>query len=169
MPNYKKRRKPTNQVDPTLLSLVRDAYINRSSRPKLEDLATEFKVSRRTIAGLSSKEGWVELRKAKELGKEIGAKVALRAQKEKINDLEALDGVISDLFAQVSVTDAKSKEGVANAMANLIKIKRDLFPPTIRDLARMAVNNGFSAADFIREIKAQWAESEAEEAQRRAG
>lgn len=150
-------------LDRKLIDAIKKAYLGRKSRPTLKELATEFSVGLSTLKIISAEEKWAELRKtaqvAQELGAVQGAKSATR-QRSKLDDLVLLNEGIADLSAEIAAIEAKSKEGCATAMANLIKVKRELFPPTAEDLAEMAVNLGITPSDFLTALQRRWAKQE---------
>lgn len=150
-------------LDRKLIDAIKKAYLGRKSRPTLKELATEFSVGLSTLKIISSEEKWAELRKtaqvAQELGAVQGAKSATR-QRSKLDDLVLLNEGIADLSAEIAAVEAKSKEGCATAMANLIKVKRELFPPTAEDLAEMAVSLGITPSDFLTALQRRWAKQE---------
>ena len=155
-------------LDKKLIEAIRKAYLGRRSRPTLKELATEFSVGLSTLKLISADEKWAELRKtaqmAQEAGSVEGAKAATR-QRPKLDDLTLLDNGIADLSAEVAAVEAKSKEGCATAMANLIKVKRELFPPTAEELAEMAVSLGITPSDFLTALQRRWAKQELQQAE----
>jgi len=145
-----------------LIQTIKNAYINRNPKPSLKSLATEFDVGLSTLKKLSSEQSWPELRTAKDtsraVGKVEGAKAVTRSRK--VNDFDALNNAIADISAEVATIDAKSKEGCATALANLLKAKRELYPPNADELAEIAVKLEITPADFIRALKTKWQENE---------
>lgn len=150
-------------IDRRLLDTIKNAYMNRSPKPTLNALAKEFGVSGTKVRVLASEEKWSDIRKAKDqstaVGAIAGAKAAVRASK-KVDPYDALMAAIADISAEVSAVEAKSKEGCANALGNLLKVQRELYPPSVEELAEIAVKLNISPADFLRAIKDKWQEKE---------
>jgi hypothetical protein len=150
-------------IDRKLIDAIKRAYLDRKSKPTLKDLAVEFGVGLATLKNISSKEKWAELRKAASVAQNTGAVEAAKTvtrQRPKVDDLTHLDNAIADVSAEVAAIEAKSKEGCANALAALLKTKRDLYPPNAEELAEMAVKLGITPADFIRALKLKWADQD---------
>lgn len=151
-------------IDPRVIALIKKAFLERNPRPTYAKLAAEFQVSKAKIADVASKGKWVSLREAGEkataAGKIEGAKALVRSSANKVDAFDALNTVIADITAETTSVDAKSKEGCANALANLLKVQRELFPPDVNELAEIAVKLNIKPADFLRAIKEKWQENE---------
>jgi hypothetical protein len=149
-------------LDNKLIAAIEKAYLDREARPSLKELADEFGIGLSTLKGISSKEGWAARRDAAEAakieGRVEGAKAVLRPRG--VDGLTAIRNAITDISAEVSTIEAKSKEGCATALVNLLKAERELFPPNAEELAELAVRLDISPADFLRALKAKWADAE---------
>lgn len=140
-------------IDDKLIEAMKRAYM-KASRPNLREIASDFDVSYSKVTKLAA--DWKREKAAKEVGLLEGAKIQARSRK--VDDLTALESAIADISAEVSAIEARSKEGCATALANLLKAKRELFPPDAEALAEMAVRLDIKPADFIRALKAKWEE-----------
>lgn len=151
-------------IDSKVIELIRDAYITRGSRPTLEALAKEFKVGRSTVTNAARKGKWKDVRDSKAAltveAQIEGAKQYIKTSGLKIDDLHALETMIVDLTTKANSADVKSFEGSANALANLLKVKRELFPPDVDELAEIAVRLGITPNDFLAAIQKRWVEKE---------
>ena len=146
-------------LDKRIITAIKKAYLERNPRPTLKALADEFGVGRSTVNALSCKGKWAAQRDAKDAatatGKAQGAIVATRAR-PKLNDIDLLNNAIADISAEVAAIEAKSKEGCATALANLLKAKRELYPPDAEGLAELAVKLDISPNDFLEALRAKW-------------
>jgi hypothetical protein len=151
------------KIDDRTFEAVKSAYLECGSKPDRPRLAAQFKIGLSTLNNWAAEGKWEDLRTAKvvsrESGRIEGAKAATR-QRPKVDDLTHLDNAIADVSAEVAAIEAKSKEGCANALASLIKAKRELYPPNAEELAEMAVKLGITPADFIRALKLKWADQD---------
>ena len=151
------------KIDPRTFEAVKAAYLKGGSKPDRQKIADQFKISMSTLNNWAAEGKWETLRITAathhESGKVEGAKAATR-QRPRVDDLEALNNAIADISAEISAIEAKSKEGCANAMANLLKAKRELYPPDADGLAEMAVKLGITPAEFIRALKTKWADQD---------
>jgi len=145
-------------IDSKLIGAIERAYLDRSPKPSLRALATEFGIGLSTVKALSSDRNWTAQREQKEQGKVEGGKDVNR--RRGIDGYQAIKDAIADISAEVSTVDAKSKEGCASALVSLLKAERELFPPTAEELAEMAVKLDITPADFIRAMKLKWQEKE---------
>jgi hypothetical protein len=145
-------------IDTRLLDVIERAYLTRPSRPTLESLSKEFGVSLAKLKQMSRDRNWAVKRDTMSIGELQGAKKAALAlqDKGKINDLNVLNQVISLLLGSATITEPRSQEGCANALANLIKTKRELFPPDVDALAEIAVAQGITATDFLEALTRRW-------------
>ncbi|NEZ61999.1 hypothetical protein D0962_04285 [Leptolyngbyaceae cyanobacterium CCMR0082] len=147
-------------IDSTVWSAVKSAYLNRNEKPRLKDLSREFGVSTGAISTRRKGENWDKLRDDAQAN--IRAERIQSARKAFVNagqnldDLTILEATIADMYFEMSATVANSKEGCANAVTSLIKAKRELFPPTALELARMAVQLGIKHEDFLEALKELW-------------
>lgn len=147
------------KIDERTFEAVKAAYLECDSKPDRPRLARKFKIGLSTLNNWAAENKWEELRastaQSRSVGRVEGAKAAVR-QRPKVDDLTLLNDGIADLSAEIASIDAKSKEGCATAMASLIKIKRELFPPTAEDLAEMAVSLGITPSDFLTALQRRW-------------
>ena len=147
-------------IDSTVWSAVKSAYLNRNEKPKLQQLSREFGVSTGAISTRRKNENWEKLRddaQANIRAERIkGARKAFANTGQDLDDLTILEATIADMYFEMSATMASSKEGCANAVTNLIKAKRDLFPPNADDLADMAVRLGIGPDEFLEALRRKW-------------
>jgi hypothetical protein len=149
------------KIDDRTFEAVKKAYLESKVKPDRQKLADKFCVGLSTLNNWAAAGKWESLRESavssRAEGKVEGAKVATRSRGA-VDDFELLNNAIADISAEIAAIEAKSKEGCANAMANLLKAKRELYPPNAEELAEMAVKLGITPADFIRALKTKWAE-----------
>ena len=151
-------------IDSKLIEAIKKAYLTRQSKPSLASLAKEFGVGETKVKHSAREGQWTALRDAQKTanaaGRVEGAKAIVRASSNKIDAMEALNTVIADIAAEATSVEAKSKEGCANALANLLKTQRELYPPDVDELAEIAVRLGITPNDFLSAIQKRWAEKE---------
>lgn len=149
------------KIDERVWDIVKTAYLGRHPKPSYAALSKEFNVSKASIEAYASKHGWAAERKrldarAEEASEETIVKLARERPIQ--SSLDVLNGAISELYFEGLAIEGKSKEGCLNAMANLIKAKRDLYPPSLREIVAIAIGQGFSPDDFLAELRKQWSE-----------
>ena len=151
-------------LDSKLLDVIERAYVDRPSEPSLKALAGEFQVGESTLKKLSAQRNWPALRRAKveskAAGRVEGAKAALATKK--IDGREAIEIAIATLAAEVTAVEAKSMEGVANALGNLLKTQRELYQPTLAEFCRWMIEAGYDIPSLKEELirQTRWTEQQ---------
>ncbi len=140
---------------------IKEAYLHQGC--KIDDLSALYKVSVRSIKQKAKDENWSSKRKARALTA-IGVppdRAAAAADEEgKLFDIMAK--AIATLSSEIQATPAKSKEGCVNALVNIAKAQRELFPPSAEELAKIAADLGIRPADFIRALQKEWTDRDAQ-------
>ena len=80
-----------------------------------------------------------------------------------MHPMDLLNFAIADIARATLTTKASSKEAGYNAVATLLKLQRELQPPTADDLAEIAVRHGLKPGDFIKVIRDRSQQSGANE------
>ena len=151
------------RIDSSVWVAIKNAFLRRDPKPSYKTLADDYGVSKASIERKASAENWQADREVTEQVKESqrvkSARKASTAVGRKVDDLDALDGFIADLYFDGKTADIKSREGAANAMANLLKVRRELFPPNADELAEIAFKLNINPNDFVEALKRRWEES----------
>lgn len=151
------------RIDSTVWDAIKSAFLRRNPKPSYKTLSNEFGVSQSSIERKASAENWQADRETtsqiKESQRVQSALKMSAGSGRKVDDLEALEGFMADLYYDGLTVDIKSREGCANAITNLIKAKRELFPPDADELAEMAFKLNIKPNDFIEALKRRWEES----------
>ena len=139
---------------------IRLAY--EAGEGSYRELAARFNVSFGTLQDVAKRESWVKgYDKTHDKIKEQ-TRVKLAEEKATIKakgiaaDLQVLDSAIATLALSATTVEPKSQEGAYNAIANLIKIKNQIAPPSAEDLADIAIANGIKPEEFILALAQKW-------------
>ena len=148
------------RIDSTVWTAIKSAFLQRNPKPLYKDLAKEFGVSKASIDRRASEENWQSDRESADQGQEIAralsAKKASESYGREVDDLKALKGLIADLYFDAATVEIKSREGCASAVTNLIRAKRELFPPTLPEIVAIAIGQGYGPDEFLQELRNQW-------------
>ena len=162
------------RIDSTVWSAIKSAFLQREPKPAYGDLAKEFGVSKSSVTQRAAAEKWQEERDRVELTKATTSRKISQASGRKVNLSDALEGAIADLYHEAAALEGKSKEGCANAMANLMKTQRELYPPTFAewvsmvikfdiqpspdDIVELTVQARITPDTFMEALKRRWAQ-----------
>lgn len=145
---------------------IKAKYLRDNAKPK--ELSALFGVSVRSIEQRAANESWANQRKARALiavgvSPDRAAVAAATAAGESGESVFAtMSRAIGLLAAEAETIPGKSKEGCYNAMTNMIKAHRELFPPDAEGLAKIAADLGIRPADFIRALQKEWNDRDAQ-------
>jgi hypothetical protein len=157
------------QISEEVWGEIRKEYVQKEC--KINDLSALFGVSVRSIKQKAKDENWSALRKATGLATKAKALIAVddipgRVPMGRSADSpslhEVLNKAIGLLAVEAETIPGKSKEGCYNAMTNMVKAHRELFPPDAEGLAKIAADLGIRPADFIRALQKEWSDRDAQ-------
>ena len=80
-----------------------------------------------------------------------------------MHPMDLLNFAIADIARATLTTPCTSKESGYQALATLLRVQRELNPPTADDLAEIAVRHGLKPGDFIKVIRDRSQQSGANE------
>ena len=162
------------RIDSTVWRVIKSAFLQRDPKPSYKALAKEFGVSSSSIETKAAKDKWQAERDTREQGKVVASQKISQASGRKVDPQVALDGAISDLYYEATALEGKSKEGCANAMANLLKTQRELYPPTFAewvdmvikfniqptpdDIVELTIQSGITPDTFMEALKRRWSQ-----------
>lgn len=127
-------------------------------------IATHFGVTTRTVERWASADTWGEKSKV------VSIKAAPKPKSEPpaprrepvgrsagIDEMEVIDGAISDLSAALASTeDVRSLGGLAGGLVRLLEYRRKVSPPTAAEMAEQLLALGISPSEFVKELRAKW-------------
>lgn len=149
------------QISDKVWEKIKEGYLQKGC--KIDDLSALYGVSVRSIKQKAKDEGWSSQRKARALvavGVAPDRAAAVANEEGKLFDIMA--NAISILSQEIQATPSKSKEGCVNALVNIAKAQRELFPPSAEELAKIAADLGIRPADFIRALQKEWTDRDAQ-------
>lgn len=150
------------QISEEVWGHIKAGYLHQGC--KIEDLSARFNVSVRSIKQKAKDENWSSQRKTRALiAVGVPADRAAAAAGEEVESMSAtLSKAIGLLAVEAETIPGKSKEGCYNAMTNMVKAHRELFPPDAEGLAKIAAELGIRPADFIRALQKEWSDRDAQ-------
>lgn len=146
---------------------VRQSYVG--SNKSLAAVAAEFGVSTRTVELWAAAGKWDAIRRGQNIVQFSPSERKPRAISRSsydINEPEIIDGLICGLNGLLlammgkpednRIIDIRTIGTTATAMVKLLEHRRKIHPPSILDLAGMAIDLGYTPQSFMQALNELW-------------